>query len=68
MIQLNNAEQEYLNVQEVAIRYKISKAEAYRVAHRLPRTIRFGRAIRVYVPDLLELERRHDVEENEKGE
>lgn len=68
MIQLDSAEQEYLTVQEVAIRYKISKAEAYRVAHRFPNTIRIGRAVRVYVPDLLAFEGRHDVNENEKGE
>lgn len=63
MKKLEDARSEYVTVQEVAQRYRLSNAKAYELAHSLEHTLVLGRAIRVFEPDLRALEGRN----GEKG-
>ena len=54
---LDSAKSEYVTVREVAERYRLSLSMAYAIAHGLPNTLRLGRCVRVWRPDLEKLER-----------
>ena len=62
MRRLEDGRADYITVKELANRYRIGMTLAYKIARSLPGTVVLGRTLRIYRGDLIELEKRNDLE------